>query len=106
MVGWDWAGVAGGRSVGGTTWGDWHVGGPLCLVERDAPSTATLAGVQAQVADAEARRHLGPLLESWPDERQGVVAAQVWVADRAALDYARLRWHGLVDLRAALTPVG
>jgi hypothetical protein len=80
-------------------------GGPLCVVERQAPTEADLAAVQQELQDADARSHLGPVQSSSPDGRLGAVVATVWVADGPALDYAREHWGDRVDLRGILQPV-
>jgi hypothetical protein len=80
-------------------------GGPLCVVERDGPTEAELQATAAEVGDADARAHLGPDVSGGPDPARGVVSVAVWVADEAALAYARARWHGLVELHGHLTPV-
>jgi hypothetical protein len=80
-------------------------GGPLCVVEREAPTEAELAAVQQELQDAGARANLGPVQSSYPDGRLGAVVATVWAADRPAVDYARERWGDRVDLRGLLQPV-
>jgi hypothetical protein len=79
-------------------------GGPLCVVERQAPTEAELASVQQELHDAEARAHLGQVPTSYPDGRLGAVVATVWAADASARDYARERWGDRVDLRSLLQP--
>jgi hypothetical protein len=79
-------------------------GGPLCVVERQAPTAAELAGVQLELQDAEARAHLGQVQTSYPDGRLGAVVATVWAAEGSARDYARERWGDRVDLRGLLQP--
>lgn len=80
-------------------------GGALCVVERDAPTADQLAGVQRELMDHEAAERLGTISSSAPDGRRGAVLATVWVADRAAIDYARDRWGDRVHLTGLLHPV-
>ena len=82
-----------------------HYAGPLCVVESEAPTEAELATVRDELADEEARAALGPVGIEGTDERRGVVTAIVWVADDAAIAYARDRWPNLVALHPLLHPV-
>jgi hypothetical protein len=75
--------------------------GPLCVVERDAPSEAELTTVQTEV-DAAAGE-LG-LVGSSVDSERGVVVVDVWVADDETLALADERWGDLVELRSILQP--
>ena len=79
-----------------------HYAGPLCVVERDAPTPAELARVQSDLSDGASRQALGEIQVTSVVERRGVVVADVWVADQEALDYARDHWGGLVELRGLL----
>jgi hypothetical protein len=79
-------------------------GGPLCVVERQAPTAAELASIQQELQDADARAHLGQVQSSYPDGRLGAVVASVWAADDAAVAYAHERWGDRVDLRGLLQP--
>lgn len=81
-----------------------HYAGPLCVIERDAPTAAELAAVRDEVIDENAHAVLGPIQGSITDERRGVLVATVWVADEAAVDYAEQRWGDLVELRGLLRP--
>ncbi len=82
-----------------------HYSGALCVVERDGPTEAQLNAVQQEVMDRAARAVLGPVQGASPDGHRGVVVADVWVADQAALTYAHKRWGNLVELHGLLTPV-
>lgn len=78
--------------------------GPLCVVEREAPTAAELTAVGDEVLDQRARDALGPVQGVVTDERRGVVVATVWVADDAAESYAQRRWCDLVRLHGLLQP--
>jgi hypothetical protein len=82
-----------------------HYSGALCVVERGGPTEAQLSAVQQQLMDRAARAVLGPVQGAAPDGHRGVVVADVWVADRAALTYAHDRWGNLVELHGLLAPV-
>jgi hypothetical protein len=82
-----------------------HYAGALCVVERDGPTEARLEEVQHQLNDREARAAIGTVQSASSDARKGVVNADVWVADRDALTYARDRWAKLVELHGLLQPV-
>ena len=82
-----------------------HYGGPVCVVERDAPTAAELVAVQEEVSDDEARSALGPIQGAGTDERRSLVHVTVWLADQAAVAYAEQRWGELVELRSLLQPV-
>jgi len=77
--------------------------GPLCVIERDAPTEAELQAVHTEV-DAAAGE-LG-LVGSSVDSERGVVAVDVWVADEAAVTLARDRWGDYVELQPILQPAG
>lgn len=81
-----------------------HYGGPLCVVERDAPTADELASVRDELLDGPARAALGPVQDAFTDERGGVVVATVWLADEAAVAYAARRWGDLVQLHGLLQP--
>ena len=81
-----------------------HYGGPLCVVERDAPTADELASVRDELLDGPARAALGPVQDAFTDERAGVVVATVWLADEAAVAYAARRWGDLVQLHGLLQP--
>ena len=68
-----------------------HYGGPLCVVERDAPTADELASVRDEVLDGPARAALGPV-QTFTDEQRGIVEVTVWVADDAAVAYTEQRW--------------
>jgi hypothetical protein len=82
-----------------------HYAGPVCIVERDGPTSAQLEAVQNQMVDADAKAALGEIQAAHADGRRGAVVATVWVADQRALDYAKQRWGELVELRGILRPV-
>lgn len=81
-----------------------HYAGPLCVVERDGPTSAELAAVQDEVTGTDARAVLGQIETASTDERRGVVVATVWVADQRSLDYVDERWGDLVELQGLLHP--
>jgi hypothetical protein len=101
VVGWDWDAVDGEKTMSGTTWGGAlarireHYAGPLCVIERDGPTTADLAAVRDELIDEDTRSVLGAVEGTVTDERRGVVVATVWVADENAKDYAAQRWGAL-----------
>jgi hypothetical protein len=79
--------------------------GPLCVVERDAPTAEELRQVQREVNTAGRDSPLGVVLMTTTDERHGVIEAQIAVADDAARAYARERWGDRVRLIGRLQPV-
>jgi hypothetical protein len=82
-----------------------HYGGPLCVVERAAPTAARLARVQSEVNDTAAQRALGQVLGASYDGRRGVVDAMLWAVDRRAKAYAHRRWGDTVGLHGVLNRV-
>ena len=81
--------------------------GGLCVVERDAPTEAELAAVQAEVsaATADGDPPLGPVYGNGPDTLRGVVVVDITAVTDEAQAYAQQRWGDLVELRGELTPV-
>lgn len=81
--------------------------GGLCVVERDAPTEAELAAVQAEVSAATGQGDtpLGPVYANGPDTLRGGVVVDITAVTDEARDYARERWGDLVELRGELTPV-
>jgi hypothetical protein len=79
-----------------------HYLGPLCVVERDAPTESELRAVQEEVSHEMDR--LG-MVSSASDGIEGVVLVDVWVADEATVEYARDRWGDLVRLEGILRPL-
>jgi hypothetical protein len=79
-----------------------HYGGPLCVVERTAPTEARLARVQGEVNDTAAQRALGQVLGASYDGRRGVVDAMLWAVDDRAKAYAHRRWGDTVNLHGVL----
>lgn len=81
-----------------------HYGGPLCVVEQDAPTADELASIRDELLDGSAGAALGRPQDVVTDERRGVVVVTVWVADEAAAAYAERRWGDLVQLNGLLQP--
>ena len=81
--------------------------GGLCVVERDAPTEAELATVQAEVsaATADGDTPLGPVYVVGADTLRSVVVVDITAVTDEALDYAHQRWGDLVELQGELTPV-
>ena len=82
-----------------------HYLGPVCVTERDGPTSAQLQSIQSELLDASSTKALGGIQTASTNERRGVVVTDVWVADGEALAYAKQRWGGLVELRGLLQPV-
>jgi len=82
-----------------------HYRGPVCVVERNGPTEADLAQVQEQLNDDEAQEALGVIQGASGNGQRGVVEAEVWVADAAAVAYAQQRWGDVVELHGILQPV-
>lgn len=128
---WDWAAVEGAESMGGTTWGRWHVAGTftgdaLVLTEVPGPpeperrpdrepagplppvaaeTERALARVQEDLRADEARAALGTVPYSYTDPQRNVVVAAVWLADGSAERFAKSRWGDRVELRSLLRPL-
>lgn len=79
--------------------------GPLCVVERDLPTSSELDAVQSELADDDARAALGTVLSAGADSMRGAVVAQVWIVDDTVKRYAHDRWGNRVILESALHPV-
>jgi hypothetical protein len=76
--------------------------GPLCMVERDAPSWADLDRAERELT---ARAKAFGLLGVGVVPRLGQVEARVVVATPALQDEVDRRWPGMVRLDPQLTPV-
>lgn len=76
--------------------------GALCVEERDQPTEADLAAIQAQLTEDGVPFEVS---SSGTDVLRGVVYADVVLADAAAIDYAAERWGDAVELRGLLVPV-
>jgi len=80
--------------------------GPLCVIERDAPTVAELARAQDEVFDLPGDDNpLGIVLGGGVLGNSGFVSVAVAVLTEEAVAYARDRWGDLVELRGVLQPV-
>jgi hypothetical protein len=79
--------------------------GPLCVVERDAPTEPELRTIQSEISALGDTSPLGRRLDVSVDARHSKVNVGVVLADDAAITYAQQRWGDVVVLHGRLEPV-